>query len=308
MQGVTDQGRESFLEELAGDAKVALSRDKLASRLTTLAIGGPLKYLFEPHSIEELSALVSALKQNQLSYMLLGAGSNALIPDEGVGEVVIRLGRGLRFLEALGEESFKVGANTSVMWLSRELSEQGYAGLEFAGGIPASLGGAVKMNAGAHGGEFSSVIHEVHCVDDEGNESTLGVDELQYSYRHSALPKGWIVAAATLKLSKDDPEAVRERRLENLEYRKRTQPLQLPSAGSVFRNPTDAPAAGKLLEDLGLKGHTHGGAMISELHGNWIVNPKREARYGDVLALIELCQERVAKAHGIELIPEVLVW
>jgi UDP-N-acetylmuramate dehydrogenase len=252
--------------------------------------------------------LLAWLDAEGVSWRVLGNGSNLLIDDAGIETCVIRLGKGFRFLREAAAGEFVVGGATSLMTISRELSDRGYSGLEFAGGIPASLGGAVRMNAGAHGGEMAQVLHSVTAVHGRGETVTLNAADLRFAYRHSELPPGAIVTEARLTLTPGDAQRSAELRAKFLAERKARQPLTVPCAGSIFKNPPGSKSAGALIESTGLKGTWNGGAQVSELHANWIVNPKRTATAAEVLQLITKCQEQVLAQHGVELHPELVVW
>jgi UDP-N-acetylmuramate dehydrogenase len=194
------------------------------------------------------------------------------------------------------------------MTVSRDLSQQGLSGLEFAGGIPATFGGAIFMNAGAHGHEISEVVTEVELLMSGGERNVLSNRDLNWKYRKSNLPKDSIVLSTKIKLVLSDSEQTFKHRAECLNYRKQTQPLTLPSAGSVFKNPSSTLSAGKLIEELGLKGYRIGEAEISSLHANWIVNPRKKASFNDVHSLIKLCQNEAKKQRDIELELEQIIW
>ena len=170
------------------------------------------------------------------SYRVIGAGSNLLIADSGFSDWVIKLDRGFRCYSPVSGQAacFDVSGAMPLMTLSRELSDQGYSGLEFAGGIPAVLGGAITMNAGAHGGEMSDIVSEVEILTVDGTKEHLFPKDCGFQYRYCNLPQGSVVVAARIKLSESDPQKTKELRFKNLEYRKATQPLSLPSSGSVF--------------------------------------------------------------------------
>lgn len=282
--------------------------DLLGNRFTTIFVGGRMLYLVEPSSVSEVVATIAAFRTLGISYRVLGFGSNLLIPDGGVDEWVLKLGKGLRSVKALGEARFAVGGAMSLMSLCRELSEAGFAGIEFAGGIPASIGGAVKMNAGAHGGEMSDLIEEVCFVDSDGELLTYHAEHLDFSYRHSNISEGAVVVSAVLRLHEGDKSGVAALRRKYLEERKKRQPLTLPSVGSVFKNPSPERTAGWYIEQAGLKGEILGGAEISSLHANWIVNPNRAASSADVCQLIRLCQQKVEETYAVRLEPELVRW
>lgn len=270
----------------------------LGRTLTTVATGGEVK-LLEINDTQDLKFLPE-------NYYVLGKGSNVIIPDAGLTIPVIQLGRGFRYLKEVSENIFEVGGTYSVMALSRDLSNRGFTGLEFAGGIPASIGGAIKMNAGAHYGEFSNIVEEVSVFRDREIIS-LDKKDLEFSYRHSNFRVNDIILSVKLKLASGDAESISSKFKSNLDYRKNTQPLTTPSFGSVFKNPPSH-SAGALIEQAGLKGFQIGEAEISSLHGNWIINPRKNAKSSDLLKLIEKCQESVLNQFQIELIPEVQIW
>lgn len=293
-----------LLEQCAG---LSVRRGVPGDRCTTFAIGGPIAYLVEPADIGSLCSLISALNRQGFLYRVLGAGSNLLIADEGISGIVIRLGAGFRTIDQRLGGVFSIGAASSVMRLARDISAAGFAGLEFAGGIPASLGGAVVMNAGAHGGEFGDVLERVGVVLKDGRYEEIERSDLNISYRRGGIPEGAIVVSAELKLTSADGAAVAEKRSRFLSHRKETQPLHLPSAGSVFRNPSGY-YAGELIERVGMKGVRFGGAEISSLHANWIVNTSRTATAAEVRHLIDKAIETVQLQHDVKLVPEVRIW
>lgn len=297
-----------LLSELAAELKCKPKQGVLGRDLSTFCIGGPVDCLFEPNSEQELLALLRAARSAGQAVKILGAGSNLLISDQGVQDCVLRLGRGFRYCKALGDDRFEVGASSALMSLSRDLSEQGYSGLEFAGGIPASFGGALRMNAGAHGGQIWERLERVRFVSPEEEIQDLPVSELSYAYRHCSLPAEAVILGGVLKLKAGLVDECSAQRARFLTERKERQPLTVPCAGSVFKNPKPDLSAGMLIERAGLKGRTHGGAEISSKHANWIVNPKREAKAADVRALVDLCVSTVEKEQGISLEREIIYW
>jgi UDP-N-acetylmuramate dehydrogenase len=264
--------------------------------LTTIKTGGELKDLHKPKTTSELIELLKKIE----SYKILGFGSNLLISDDGVSEPVVSF---------VGKEIVVEGtvvtvdAGFGLMSLARKTSEIGLSGLEFAGGIPGSVGGACFMNAGAHGAEIGDVLSRVWFVTKEGREESLSREELSMSYRHSGI-NGFITKAEfSLVRSSNSKELL----IKNLEYRKATQPLHLPSFGSVFRNPKNR-KAGEIIESLGLKGFKVGGAKVSDLHANWIVNPNKNATSEDVRELIKIIKNRAKIEANCDLEPEVVMW
>ena len=197
------------------------------------------------------------------------------------------------------------------------MSAAGLSGLEFAAGIPASLGGALVMNAGAHGEELSNIVQSVAVLSTDGKLVLRSASEMKYSYRHSELLPGEVVIGSALRLEPADPEQIRQRRSSCLEYRKKTQPLSMPSAGSAFRNPSrqnspdgkiSQPAAAQLLEEVGLKGYAAGGVSYSTLHSNWLVRTGEQARTSELETLIDLGIRKVRDRFDIELRPEIVIW
>jgi UDP-N-acetylmuramate dehydrogenase len=299
----------SELRHLFASEGLSLKEGVTGRDVTTYGIGGILSAFFEPQEPTALARAITVCTREGIPYRVLGNGSNLLISDGGVTDaLVIRLGKGFRTVSSPSEGHFVVGGAYALMTLSRELSERGFSGLEFAGGIPASLGGAVTMNAGAHGGEISSCLTSLRCIVPTGELVELAAQELQFSYRHSVLPPGAIIVEATLRLVAGDREQIVQRRTSCLAERKKRQPLTVPSAGSVFKNPSTTVSAGFLIEQAGLKGERIGGAEVSTMHANWIVNSTRQAHASDVQALIAQCKERVLLQAGIELKTEVISW
>lgn len=278
------------------------------SSLTTFAIGGALRAVVTVENAQELSKVVALLSSEGQGYRVLGNGSNVLFGDAPVAVWIIKLGAGFRRIESISRGEIEVFGSVPLMSFARKVSDDGLSGLEFAAGIPATIGGAVFMNAGAHGGEICSRIVEVRGVLADGSSVVWQRDELPWRYRHSGLPVGSLVTSVRLSLVEGDRATISERCAHNLAERRARQPLSLPSAGSVFKNPSPELPAGKLLERIGMKGVAIGGAMISEMHANWIVNPKREATARDVLALIEGCKAKALAEEGIVLEPEVRLW
>ncbi|WP_425335377.1 UDP-N-acetylmuramate dehydrogenase [Salipaludibacillus daqingensis] len=270
---------------------------------TTWKIGGPARVFFEPDSLEGLQEGLKLISAYSLRWFALGRGSNILISDKGIDAVVIKLGDNLANLHQ--EESIvTVEAGHSLIKLATIMSKKGYSGLEFAGGIPGSVGGAVFMNAGAHQTEMSDILTKALILMPNGEFKWMSRDELGFEYRTSILQEnGGICIAAQLQLIKGDLQEIRERLQKNKAYRKNTQPWKDPCCGSVFRNPLPM-HAGKIIEELGLKGYSIGGAKVSELHGNFIVNTG-EATAKDVINLIEEIKQLAWKHYGVQMETEV---
>lgn len=281
-----------------------------AKKLSTLSIGGECELLVEPNSQQELARVLQIIHALDMPWRVIGFGSNSLFPDEGLQGITIKLGAQFRYVRpSTRTGSFVVGASMPLMGLSRLMCSQGLSGLEFAGGIPASIGGAVRMNAGAHGSEMASIIDTIRGFSSQGEEFALTRSEAVFGYRHCNLESDAVVFEVELSLAASDRDACSALMKEFLRSRKQHQPLTVPSAGSIFRNPiAGGRTAGQLLEDLDLKGTKVGGAEVSLMHANWIVNPTRTATARDVIALVELCQSRAMESYGVALTPELVRW
>jgi UDP-N-acetylmuramate dehydrogenase len=235
--------------------------------------------------------------------MIIGKGSNMLVSDEGFRGAVLRLSGALD-TASFRDDGVVAGAEYSLITLSLQAAKYGFTGLEFAGGIPGTVGGAICMNAGAHGSDISQILSRALIMNKAGELITIEGNDLDFGYRSSVIQhKPWVVLEATFSLLQGDRTAIRERTKLFKEKRVRTQPLKQPSCGSVFRNPLPLFAAA-VIESCGLKGHSIGGAKFSEIHSNFIVNTG-EATDKDVLALIELAEDRVKQEHGVTLVREV---
>jgi UDP-N-acetylmuramate dehydrogenase len=271
---------------------------------TTIKIGGPADLFIEPSSVENLKLLMGVLKKYRLNWRAIGRGSNLLVSDKGIEGAVIKLGSGIDELKLNGTE-ITVGGGHSLISLATLISKKGLSGLEFASGIPGSVGGAVYMNAGAHGSDISKILTRAHILFEDGTMEWLSNDEMKFSYRTSVLQKmrPGIVVEATFQLLEGDRAAIVSQMNKNKDYRKDTQPWNFPCAGSIFRNPLPN-YAGKLIEVAGLKGFSIGGAKISEMHGNFIVNAGN-ATAGDVLALIQHVKDTIYSLYEIKMETEV---
>ncbi|YCA42644.1 UDP-N-acetylmuramate dehydrogenase [Bacillus sp. JZ8] len=271
---------------------------------TTLKIGGPAELFIEPNSVQGLEKAMTLIKKHNIPWRAIGRGSNLLVSDEGIKGAVIKLGRDISDL-TVEETKVKVGGGYSIVALATQLSRKGLTGLEFAAGIPGSVGGAVYMNAGAHGSDMSKILEKALVLFEDGTIEWLTNDELQFSYRHSILQneRPGICIEAVLSLEEGNREAIVEKIQKNKDYRKETQPWNFPCAGSIFRNPLPN-YAGELIEKNGLKGYEIGGAKVSDLHANFIVNTG-SATAQDVVDLITYIQKTIKEKEGIEMHTEV---
>ncbi|MDR7517852.1 MAG: UDP-N-acetylmuramate dehydrogenase [Armatimonadota bacterium] len=272
------------------------------ARHVSFRIGGPADVLAVPRSVRELRAVVRWLFDAGLPFVVLGQGSNVLIADAGIRAVVLKIGKGLDGV-AFDGDRVTAQAGAGLPFLARAAAARGLAGLEFAAGIPASVGGAVVMNAGAHGHAMAEVVRSVRVLQPDG-ERVLAVAELAYGYRTSALQRQvGVVVEATLQLRQGDPAAVRELTDRWLAQRAATQPLGPPSSGCVFRNPP-GDHAGRLIDLAGGKGLQVGGARVSEVHANYILNTGA-ATAADVLALMRQVSGLVMEKFRVRLEPEI---
>ncbi|KEK20904.1 UDP-N-acetylenolpyruvoylglucosamine reductase [Bacillus manliponensis] len=287
------------------EAKVGkvLENEPLA-RYTTMKIGGVADVLVIPTSIEALERVFMLVKAYGAKWTAIGRGSNLLVADEGIEGVVIRIGEGIDHLYITGEQ-VRVGSGYSLVKLSTLLSRKGLAGLEFASGIPGSVGGAVYMNAGAHQSDMSKVVKRARILFEDGQLEWITREELQFSYRTSVLQKNrpGIVIEVELQLRKGNRDEIVTIMQRNKDYRRDTQPWNYPCAGSIFRNPLPE-YAGNLVERAGLRGYQIGGAKISEMHGNFIVNTGT-ASARDVLDLIAVVKQAVKEQFHVEMETEV---
>ncbi len=281
-----------------------VKKDEPLLNHTTIKIGGPADLFIEPTSVENLKKVMDVLVQHHINWRAIGRGSNLLVSDKGIEGAVIKLGSGLNHLE-INETEITVGSGHSLVSLSTLISKKGLAGLEFASGIPGSVGGAVYMNAGAHGSDISKILTKAHILFDDGALEWLSNEEMEFSYRTSILQKKrpGIVVEAVFQLAQGDRTAIVAQMQKNKDYRKETQPWNFPCAGSIFRNPLPN-YAGKLIETAGLKGYSIGGAKISEMHGNFIVNAGN-ATAEDVLALIQYVKETIYNLYEVKMETEV---
>jgi UDP-N-acetylmuramate dehydrogenase len=271
---------------------------------TTIKIGGPADLFIEPSSVDNLKKVMEVIKKNSINWRAIGRGSNLLVSDKGIEGAVIKLSTGLDHLE-INDTEITVGGGYSLVSLATSISKKGLSGLEFASGIPGSVGGAVYMNAGAHGSDISKILTKAHILFDDGSIEWLSNQDMEFSYRTSILQKKrpGIVIEAVFKLIQGDRAAIVAQMQKNKDYRKETQPWNFPCAGSIFRNPLPN-YAGKLIEDAGLKGYSIGGAKISEMHGNFIVN-SGNATAEDVLTLIQYVKDTIFTLYEIKMETEV---
>lgn len=274
------------------------------ARHTTYRIGGPSRYFVQVGSLGALNKLVSACQQSDTPWMVAGRGSNLLVSDDGFPGVMIALGRDFRISKYDEERGcFCVGAGVPLSSLVQDAYARNLAGLEFAVGTPGTVGGAVRMNAGTRDQWIGQQIISVTVLSPQQGLVRIPGNQIQWGYRTSSLNPDWIVLECEVSVKPADPVYIRGKMEASLAKRRKTQPLNQPSCGSVFKNPEGYSVA-KLIEELGLKGTQVGDAQISPIHGNFIVNTGN-ASAQDVCDLIVLIKKKVSEAYGIELQPEV---
>lgn len=271
---------------------------------TSFNIGGCADRFVLVENETELAGVLKVLKESNEPFFLLGNGSNILVSDKGFRGTVIKLCKD--FLDIKVEnDTITAGAGVSLSMLAKAAMNNSLSGLEFASGIPGTVGGALFMNAGAYGGEMKQVVTKVWALDSEADTIVLDNEEMDFGYRHSVLKdKGFIATRCTVKLVHGDGELIRAQIHELAVKRKEKQPLEYPSAGSTFKRP-EGYFAGKLIEDSGLGGYTVGGAQVSEKHKGFVIN-RNDASASDVRKLIEDVIETVKEKQGVVLEPEVI--
>lgn len=294
-----------ILEQLQAEYPHAVKLNESMQNHTSFRLGGPATALAIPNSLAELQGILAFCDQYKLPIFVMGNGSNLIVRDGGIRAVVIKISGALSTV-VLTEHGIEAEAGISLSALAHAAVEAGLGGLEFAAGIPGSLGGGVMMNAGAYGGEMKDVVAHVMALDYTGQEHHFNNEQLQFGYRQCFLQgRNLIVARASLHLKEQDPAISRAVIADYNQRRRSKQPLQLPSAGSVFRRPPGH-YAGQLIEEAGLKGKRIGGAEVSSMHAGFIVN-MGNATAKDVEELIHHVQQVVAAKFGVHLETEVRI-
>lgn len=284
-----------------GDVRI----DESMSLHTSFKIGGPADVLVIPKVEQDIAAVLAFARETETPLTVLGNGSNVLVRDKGIRGIVLILGNTLKYARRDGRR-FVFSAGLSLAAASRLAGEAGLTGLEFAVGIPGSIGGALYMNAGAYDGEMKDVVVSARLLEEDGTERTVPGAELHRSYRHSLLQEQHaIVLDITTELCPGDRDAI-QRKMEDFSHRRTSkQPLEMPSAGSTFRRPAGH-FVGPMIEKAGLKGFRVGGAEVSRKHAGFVVNAGG-ATAADVLGLIRHIQETIRRTDGVDLVPEVLI-
>lgn len=291
----------SLADDLRSRVKGEVTEQAELAPFSTFRIGGKANIYFEPLGVNDVIQVQAFVRETGLPMLVIGNGSNVLIADEGWPGVAVNLQKGFNTVEEI-DGQVVAGAGIRMAQFVDFVIKHGYQGMEMLSGIPATIGGAIRMNAGCYGGETSDHITEVEVVSD-GEDRWVSKADCNFSYRHSGFKKDDIVVGAKFSFPKGDPKALRETKLKWLKHRNDSQPVNLPNCGSVFKNPRPKFSA-ELIESMGLKGTQIGGAQISEKHANFIVNIEN-ASANDVVQLMNLARQKVFESSGIVLEPEV---
>lgn len=292
------------LEEIL--SKDSIKYNEPMKKHTTMKVGGPCDCMVEPSSIEEIQKVLEYVKENNIKYYIIGNGSNLLVKDEGVHALIIKIANKFSGFEVNGEY-IKAYSGCSVPKLSQIAKENSLSGLEFACGIPGSVGGGIRMNAGAYGSEMVNVVEKVGFLDENGNLKEIDGKDAHFTYRHSMFVDNpqYVVVYAIYKLVKGNKEEISKIMEENMNSRKQKQPIEYPNFGSVFKRP-EGYFVGKLVDDCGLKGYKIGGAQVSTKHSGFMINAG-DATCKDVLDLIEYVKEKVYEKFNVKLQEEVVI-
>lgn len=295
----------NILKEIEAFAqKGALVYDKPLCSHTTFKVGGKADAFLSVNSRETLVNAIKVCHEKEVPYYVLGNGSNVLVSDKGYRGLILSIGSQMAQMEC-DENGITVQAGAMLSLVARMAAKNGLTGMEFASGIPGSIGGAIVMNAGAYGGEMKQIVDAVEILNKDGQIRTYSADEMEFGYRTSRIKRnGGIVLSVTLRLERGKKEEILDRMNELAGQRREKQPLEYPSAGSTFKRP-EGYFAGKLIMDAGLRGYTVGGAQVSEKHCGFVIN-KGGATAKDIYTLIGDVQKKVKETSGIELEPEVI--
>ena len=287
-------------------AKDDILQDEPMAQHTTFKVGGPADFYVRPESAADITAAISAAKDTQNPWWVIGCGSDLLVSDSGLRGVVIEIGQRMSAITVDGT-TITVQAGATNEAVAQAACAAGLAGYEFASGIPGSIGGAAIMNAGAYDGEFKDFATSVTCLDTEGGVHTISANEAEWGYRHSMMgDAGWIILSVTLQLHPDSKDAIQARMDDLTQRRASKQPLEMASAGSTFKRPTGY-FAGKLIQDAGMQGHTVGDAQVSTKHAGFVIN-RGKATAQDVCHVIRDVQAAVKEQFGVTLETEVKMW
>lgn len=292
-----------FCDRLKATFKdIEILKDEPMKKHTTFRVGGPAEMYVSP-SLDEISEIMAAAGEFGIPVTIIGNGSNLLVGDKGISGLVLEIGKEAEEITVEGNR-LRVSAGAMLSKAANVAASNNLGGMEFAAGIPGSLGGAVVMNAGAYGGEMKDIIESVEVLTAEGQKKTLSLKELDLSYRHSCIQeKGYIVLSAVLRLESRPEDEIRAVMAELRDKRVDKQPLEFASAGSTFKRP-EGYFAGKLIQDAGLRGYSVGDAQVSEKHCGFVIN-RGNATAAQILQLISDVQKKVLEEFGVELETEV---
>ncbi len=280
-----------------------LLKNELMIEHTTFKLGGPARYFVRPETISELKQTIAVCNQWKMPFYIIGNGSNLLVSDKGYDGVVIQIYQTMDDI-SVKANCIEVGAGALLSKVANVAKDASLTGLEFASGIPGTIGGALVMNAGAYGGEMKDVVTSVTMLTPQGEIITGNNEFMEFGYRHSvAMEKKYIILGATLCLDNGEKESIKSRMKELAAARKEKQPLEYPSAGSTFKRP-EGYFAGKLIDDAGLRGYQYGGARVSDKHCGFVINVG-DATSEDVVNLIEHVKKEVAEQFQVTIEPEV---
>lgn len=269
-------------------------------------IGGPVRAMVQPTSAEEAAAVCRALRNADVSPLIIGNGTNLLVTDAPLERIAVQFGEKMSAIERVSEDCIRAQSGVTLARLAATAQSWGLGGMEFAHGIPGSLGGGVSMDAGAYGGEMKDVVISTRCLTPEGELREIVGDAHDFRYRHSVFSDtDSVILDSTVRLTPGDKDAIFERMMELREKRRNSQPLDMPSAGSTFKRPVGGYAAA-LIDQAGLKGYAIGGAQVSEKHAGFVIN-RGGATFDDVMRLIDHIRSEVLRTSGIELETEVKI-
>ncbi|MBK5244777.1 MAG: UDP-N-acetylmuramate dehydrogenase [Eubacteriaceae bacterium] len=281
-----------------------IRRNEPMKNYTSFKVGGPVDILLMPQTKQEVAEALSICRDTDISLYIMGNGSNLLVQDGGVRGIILQT-KALKHVEIDGE-TLMAEPGITLKDLADIALEEKLTGLEFASGIPGTLGGAVTMNAGAYDGEMKNIVASIEVIDENGNLKTIPVEACDFGYRTSVMQKyGWLLIGINLNLRKGDYNEIKNKMMDFNARRQEKQPLEYPSAGSTFRRP-EGYYAGKLVQDAGFRGYCIGGAQVSEKHSGFVIN-KGDATAADILELIATIQAGVKEKFGVELATEVIV-
>ncbi len=284
-----------------------VSKDKIftnepMSKHTSFKIGGPAEIFVKINNVEELKLIIKISKQAEVPITVVGNGSNLLVSDDGIRGIVLKIEFDKIEIEESGK--LKVGSGVKLAFLAQKCLKEKLEGVEFASGIPGTIGGAIRMNAGAHGSEMKDIVKKITCMTRDGKIQVISNEEAKFEYRNSIFSQNdYIILEAEIQLRKGNPEEIRSKMDEYATYRKEKQPIEYPSAGSTFKRGNDFITA-KLIDECGLKGYQIGGAQVSEKHAGFIIN-KGNATAEDVKQLMKYVEEQVYNKFGKKIEPEI---